>query len=282
MSRPRLLDLFCGAGGCSRGYHDAGFDVVGVDIRPMPRYPYEFHQADALEYLREHGHEFDAIHASPPCQAYCALKSMPNAKEHPDLVGVTREALRESGRLYVIENVPGAPLVDPVMLCGTMFGLQTDCGAQLRRHRLFETNWLLLCGLVCQHRGRREARTICVNGTGSPLSERTISVHGTHARDGYLTKNRVITVTGHTPVSPRTISVVGHSAPRMHRTVTVTGSTPQSNTVRNENRETFSIEQARKAMGIDWMPMRYLSQAIPPAYTRFIGAQLMKHLEASR
>ena len=103
----RLLDLFSGAGGAAMGYHRAGFDVVGVDKEPMKRYPFEFHQGDALEYLAEHGHEFDAIHASPPCQAYCSLKSMPNAKKHPELVEPTRALLKASGKPWVIENVIG-------------------------------------------------------------------------------------------------------------------------------------------------------------------------------
>lgn len=136
MTRLRLLDLYCCQGGAGMGYHRAGFDVVGVDIDPQPRYPFAFIQADALEYLTEHGHEFDAIHASPPCQAYTnAQKIMGN--NHPDLLGPTRDALEALGKPYVIENVPGAPLRDPVELCGAMFGLGTY------RHRLFETNWEL-------------------------------------------------------------------------------------------------------------------------------------------
>lgn len=113
--KPRLLDLFCGAGGCAVGYSRAGFEVVGVDSAPMSRFPFEFHQADALEYLAEHGHEFDAIHASPPCQAYSTLRHMPHAKKHPDLVAVTRAALLAANKPYVIENVPGAPLIRPLI-----------------------------------------------------------------------------------------------------------------------------------------------------------------------
>lgn len=137
MTRPRLLDLFCCEGGAAEGYRRAGFDVVGVDIVAQPRYPFEFHQADALEFLAEHGHEFDAIHASPPCQAYSDLKSSWNAKEHPELVEPTRDALRALGRPWVIENVEGAPLRNTLRLCGSMFGLGIP-GFQLRRHRLFE------------------------------------------------------------------------------------------------------------------------------------------------
>jgi DNA (cytosine-5)-methyltransferase 1 len=115
------------------GYHRAGFTVVGVDIAPQPRYPFAFHQRDAVEFLRIHGKRFDAIHASPPCQAFTnAQKIMGN--EHPDLIEPVRELLLELGKPYVIENVPGSPLDDPIELCGAMFGLQTY------RHRLFESN----------------------------------------------------------------------------------------------------------------------------------------------
>ena len=134
MSKPRLLDLFCCQGGAGMGYSRAGFEVVGVDIAPQPRYPFEFHQGDALEYLAAHGHEFDAIHASPPCQDYTSLKSL-HGKEYVRLIGPTRDLLKQIGKPYVIENVEGAKseMVDPLMLCGTMFGLNT------LRHRMFET-----------------------------------------------------------------------------------------------------------------------------------------------
>jgi DNA (cytosine-5)-methyltransferase 1 len=116
------------------GYYQAGFDVTGVDLFPQPRYPFKFIQADAVEYLREHGHEYAGAHASPPCQAHTnAQKIMGN--EHPDLISPTREVLLELGIPFVIENVPGAPLNDPFELCGAMFALGTY------RHRLFETNF---------------------------------------------------------------------------------------------------------------------------------------------
>jgi DNA (cytosine-5)-methyltransferase 1 len=141
--RYRLLDLFCGAGGAAMGYHRAGFDVVGVDIRPQPNYPFEFHQADAMEILRWWANDwlnpldFDAIHASPPCQGYSTQTADPS--KHPRLIEPARALLKELGRPYVIENVEGARkhLIDPVRLCGSMFGLD------LRRHRYFETNWPL-------------------------------------------------------------------------------------------------------------------------------------------
>src|SRR4051794_16680153 len=121
---PRLLDLFCGAGGCSVGYHRAGFDVVGIDIAPQPHYPFEFIQADALTALDLFGMrigDFDAVHASPPCQSYsvsCNYRPE-NRTKYPDLVAPTRELLYEIGLPYVIENVPGAPLHSPIMLCGS-------------------------------------------------------------------------------------------------------------------------------------------------------------------
>ncbi len=136
--KPRLLDLFCGAGGCSVGYARAGFDVVGVDLNPMPRYPFEFHQGDALDFVREHGHEFDAIHASPPCQAYTPLQALHKHIERADLVDATREALVATGKPWAIENVTSAPLHSGIVLCGTMFDLRVF------RHRRFETSILLM------------------------------------------------------------------------------------------------------------------------------------------
>lgn len=137
--RPLLLDLFCGAGGASMGYHHAGFDVVGVDIAEQRNYPFDFIRSDALEYVRRHGHEFAAIHASPPCQRYSRMSNCRNglAGSYPDLIALTRKLLQRSGLPYVIENVEGAPLMAPVTLCGLMFGYE------LYRHRLFETNFAL-------------------------------------------------------------------------------------------------------------------------------------------
>lgn len=136
MVRPRLLDLFSGAGGAGVGYHRAGFDVVGVDVANQPNYPFEFHQADAMTFPLD---GFDAIHASPPCQRYSDLAHRNgNAHEWPDLVGPIRDRLIASRLPYVIENVEGAPLIDPVTLCGTMFP-----GLRVLRHRGFETNWTL-------------------------------------------------------------------------------------------------------------------------------------------
>ncbi len=125
------------------GYYHAGFDVVGVDINPQPNYPFEFFQADALKYL-DWVEGFDAIHASPPCQAHTAMKTMPSAKEHPELVADTRAGIAQTGLPYVIENVVGAPLIDPTQLCGSSFNLG------VRRHRLFEVSFPIM-GPPCAH-----------------------------------------------------------------------------------------------------------------------------------
>lgn len=158
MSKPRLLDLFCCQGGASRGYVDAGWDVVGVDIDPQPRYPYKFHQADAIVFFANHAHEFQAWHASPPCQAHTNAQKI-QGNHHVDLIPPTRRMFEEANRYrtahgsrpvpYVIENVPGSPLHNPVELCGEMFGLETY------RHRLFETNW----DLAAPHHPAHVART---------------------------------------------------------------------------------------------------------------------------
>jgi site-specific DNA-cytosine methylase len=149
VTRPRLLDLFCGAGGAAVGYHRAGFDVVGVDIAAQPNYPFEFHQADALDppVLFD---EFDAIHASPPCQAYSRATAWSGDRSaHPDLIGPVQEMLRATGLLYVIENVQEARwrLHGPLMVCGTGVGLP------VRRHRYFELSWDgFWMRAPCQHR----------------------------------------------------------------------------------------------------------------------------------
>lgn len=209
--KPRLLDLFCGAGGASMGYHRAGFEVVGVDVNPQPRYPFEFIQADAMTFPLE---GFDAIHASPPCQRYSTMtKKWGRSGEHPDLVAPVREALEDIGTPYVIENVPGAPLREPLMLCGSMFGLGAQ-GYQLRRHRNFETNsGTIWPPAMCSHQGQ-------------PLP------------------------------------VYGHAGGRSKR-----------------DGLTFPGTDAwREGMGIDWMTGKELAESIPPAYTTFIGEQLMAAL----
>jgi DNA (cytosine-5)-methyltransferase 1 len=230
MSKMDLLDLYCKAGGASEGYRRAGFNVMGVDIGPPPNYPFPFIQSDALEFLAKYGHKFDAIHASPPCQAFSATRTLWN-RIHPNLIGPTRDLLRKVGRPYIIENVMGAPLLNPVMLCGSMFGLRTKDGNQLRRHRLFEV-WpeVLILTPPCQH------------DKGS-----VIGVHG----GGQHPKRR----------RPATITVYGHSS----------GKRPGSDI------PDFTVAARREAMGIDWMTRDELSQAIPPAYTEFLGRWLLRY-----
>ena len=131
-----LLDTYCKQGGATKGYQKAGFYVVGVDIEPQPRYcGDEFIQADAIEFLARHAREFDVIHASPPCQRYSTITRTAGTQDnHADLIAITRTFLLASGKPYIIENVETAPLINPLLLCGTMFGLP------FLRHRLFETN----------------------------------------------------------------------------------------------------------------------------------------------
>ena len=163
--RPLLLDLFCGAGGAAMGYYRAGFDVVGVDIERQKHYPFEFHQADALTFPLD---GYDAIHASPPCKADSIIsKNLGYAGRHISLIGQTRTRLESSMRPWIMENVPGAPLRNWVVLCGSSFGLGIpEYGWYLRRHRLFESN-VFVWSTSCQHRGL--AITICGDGTPKPI-----------------------------------------------------------------------------------------------------------------
>ena len=142
-SRPAVLDLFCSAGGAGMGYWLAGFDVVGVDIEPQSRYPFRFIQADALTFPVS---GFDLIHASPVCKSYSATAVL-NDASHPRQVEAVRERLAGSGVPYVIENVPGAPLRSPVMLCGAMFA-----GLRVYRHRLFEASFRISAPPEPEHR----------------------------------------------------------------------------------------------------------------------------------
>ena len=207
----KLLDLYCKAGGASKGYQLAGFEVVGVDIKKQKRYPYEFIQADCLELMKDIDFlkSFDVIAASPPCQTHSITQHLRNAQgkstDKIDLIPQTREALIASGKPYVIENVPGSPLINPIQMCGSSFGLK------VRRHRLFESN-LQLKGSVCNHKEQ-----------GKP-----VGIYGS-MRDE--------------------IPNGGHTAK--------------------------SIEQAREAMGIDWMIWGELVEAIPPIYTKEIGTQIL-------
>ncbi len=198
MSRPRLLDLFCGAGGCARGYQRAGFYVVGVDINPQPRYAGdEFIQADALSFPLW---GFHAVHASPPCQAYSKARKI-RGNDHVDLIAPIRDRLNFVGVPWVIENVPGAPLRDPVMLCGSMFGLN------VYRHRFFETSFAL-------------------------------------SQPPHMLHNRPQVKMGRPVREGDVMQVVGHFS---------------------------NVAYARRAMGIDWMTRDELAQAIPPAYTHWVG-----------
>lgn len=212
--KPRLLDLFCGAGGAAMGYHRAGFEVVGVDIRPQPRYPFEFHCLDFLEALTRDLGRFDAYHASPPCQKWSRMTKCRRglSNEYPDFIAPVRQIFAARRLPYVIENVPGAPLVSPLLLCGQMFGLD------LFRHRLFESNVELPFMLHGHSKVGSKAGQSAENGGWAP---------------------------------GRIISVAGNCAP---------------------------IAEAKRAMGIDWMTRDELSQAIPPAYTAHIGAQLLRAL----
>jgi DNA (cytosine-5)-methyltransferase 1 len=170
LGKPRLLDLFCGAGGAAMGYHRAGFEVVGVDIKPQPNYPFGFVRDDALALMstwiasvRGWWDEppFDAIHASPPCQAYSVVTR--DKTDHAELVHPVRELLIATGLPYVIENVPGAPLIDPVTICGSSLGLK------VRRHRLFETNWPLMVP-PCAH--KLQGTPVGVYGEGSAKGQK--------------------------------------------------------------------------------------------------------------
>jgi len=237
----KLLDLFCGAGGAAMGYSHAGFDeIVGVDINPQRRYPFQFVQADALEYLAEHGHEFDAIHASPPCQGYSIMRNLPwlRYKEYPLLIDPVRDLLEATEKPWVIENVMGAHL-EAGWLCGTMFGLR------FYRHRLFETNWFWM-------------------QPGHPKHEMTIRPSdsmGGRARDF---------VFGQSEDKRGLASWPGR---REAPAGLATASEPQ-NGLKAGIGHNAGWRKVAEAMEIDWMKREELTQAIPPAYTRWIGRSL--------
>ena len=216
--KPRLLDLFCGAGGATRGYQLAGFEVVGVDNRAQPRYVGErFVLADALEYVRRHGHEYDAVHASPPCQGYSRMRHLPwlAGKTWPMLIHDVRDLLEQTGRPWVIENVADArwAMPDAVRLCGLMFDLKCY------QHRLFASNMLVFEPAHPSHE--------VVIGSGNGIN---------HANK--------LNADGFVGVATRS-----------------------------------GIDRRRQAIGVEWMTAKQTYQAIPPAYTRFIGEQLLWHLE---
>ena len=220
----RALDIYCGAGGATRGLMQAGFHVTGVDHKPQRNYCGDvFVQMDALEYLATADlSQFQFIWASPPCQRFTALKVAPNAKadKHLDLITPTRALLRQSGRPYVIENVEGAGamLIDPVKLCGSMFGLEAPSGS-LQRHRVFETNFPLTAPSTCQH------------------GWTTIGIYGAHVRDRRRPAGK-----NHRP---------GSNLPREHAYIA------------------FGVPDGS-------MTLAELSEAIPPAYSRYIAETFLK------
>ena len=231
--KPRLLDLFCGAGGCTKGYQEAGFEVLGVDVNPQPSYcGDDFIRDDALTVLRallravEKGPGLPsagkldgivAIHASPPCQNDTAYNRRPNHVRPVDrLIEPTRELLKQTGLPFVIENVPGAPLENPITLCGSSFGLD------VRRHRLFETSFPILAP-PCNHAAQKPGRF--PGATNRPNGRATVEVGVWR----------------------------------------------------------IPLEVQKQAMAVDWdLTLPELSQAIPPAFTHFIGERLLEVIEASK
>jgi len=163
----KLLDLYCKAGGAGMGYHRAGYEVTGVDIAPQKNYPFEFIQSDALEYLRDHWQEYDVIHASPPCQKNSTMTKglwKDRLESHPELIAPTRHMLVQTGKPYIIENVPGAPLFSPTVLCGSMFSF-----LKVRRHRLFETSFSVIAP-TCNHAA--QSHVVAVYGHSGGSSKR--------------------------------------------------------------------------------------------------------------
>ena len=208
----KLLDLFCGVGGASVGYFQAGFEVHGVDLKHGKRYPFTYIRADVLDVLKdeEYIQQFDVIHASPPCQTHSITQHLRNAQgkttSKVDLIPQTRAALVTSGKPYIIENVVGSPLINPIQLCGSSFGLQ------VRRHRLFESN-MELQGSECNHKAQ-----------GRP-----VGVYGS-----------------------------------------------LNDEIPNGGKTAKTIDEARVAMGIDWAIWTELVEAIPPAFTKYLGHQVIR------
>ena len=170
--RPKLLDLFCGAGGAAMGYYRAGFDVTGVDIERQPRYPFTFVQADAMTFPLD---GFDAIHASPPCQDHSRSHK---PREHGTgwMLAAARERLKAQGTPWIIENVPGAPMRVDYRLCGCMFGLRIAGRMMLARDRWFETSW---AGYDFRPPCMHDLPIVTVSGTGAGVSHQ--KVHATFA-----------------------------------------------------------------------------------------------------
>lgn len=205
--KPKLLDTYCKAGGAGYGFNLAGFDVVGVDIERQPNYPFRFYQGDAVEFIAKYGCDFDHIHASPPCQFASELTPMAYRSNHKNLIPETREALIATGKLYDIENVEAARkyLLNPVMLCGSMFGLG------VWRHRYFELHpSISLLTPTCNH------------------GNVPVLISGTRRR--------------------------------------------------NNERFEFTAQQCREASGLFWMTRKEMDEAIPPAFTEWLGFQVMPRL----
>lgn len=205
--KPTCLDTYCKAGGAGYGFSLAGFDVVGVDIERQPNYPFKFFQGDAVEFIYKFGADFDYIHASPPCQFASELTPMAYRKNHKNWIPETREALIATGKLYDIENVEAARknLINPVMLCGSMFGLG------VWRHRYFELHpSIALLTPTCNH------------------GNVPVLISGTRRR--------------------------------------------------NNERFEFTAQQCRDASGLFWMTRKEMDEAIPPAYTHWLGSQVMARL----
>lgn len=238
--KPRLLDLFCGAGGAAMGYHRAGFEVVGVDIKPQPDYPFEFHQGDALAFMDEGGWRgFDVVHASPPCQHYSRMRHLPwlRKRETWDSVPPTRERLVAQPLPWVMENVEGAP-VPGIFLCGQMFGLVHDDGTPVYRHRLFETDAAML-----------------LMAPGHPKHVRPVTTGGRINENGHLASGLHDRVT-------RSAGI---------KTISRKGAPGKSSKA--------VLAEFGNALGCDWMTGTSATQAIPPAYTEWIGTQLLASLE---
>jgi DNA (cytosine-5)-methyltransferase 1 len=212
MSKPRIADLFCGAGGAGMGLHRAGFEVVGFDLAPQPRYPFEFHQQDALTVDLS---DFDAVWASPPCQDYSLAIRHLASEGYPRLIREVRDLAGDMP--FIIENVPGAPIPNQptlfgdygLQLCGTMFGLR-----RVRRHRLFLTSIPMTLPRGCSHR------------------EYALNPYNSNAR-------------------------------------------------KRDGIQFGAMTHYGKAMGVDWMKGKEIGEAIPPAYSEYLGAELLATLTES-
>jgi DNA (cytosine-5)-methyltransferase 1 len=218
----KLLDLFCGVGGASVGYAQAGFEVHGVDLKHGKRYPFIYLKADVLDILKDNAflNQFDVIHASPPCQTHSITKHLRNAQggstSKLDLIPETRAALIASGKPYVIENVVGSPLINPIQLCGSSFDLK------VRRHRLFESN-MDLKGSICNH--KNQGKPIGVYGSMGDQPQGLNKANGKYVYGGQVAR---------------------------------------------------TIQEAQNAMGMNWGIWSEIKEAIPPAFTKYLGHQLLR------